>query len=162
MLESARQARESSIAQRAVGEDAAAGTGTHGAASSDDNHASPSLQESLPVLPRVRPHWQALGELPAARVATFAAWLDQRLVARQEQLRTVISEHGWPAELYDAQNVLCGVRGVSYSMGQNDAAGQWLFDGSTHGSLADAMRAVKSAAQCEATNCYEDGDEVDT
>eukprot|EP00966_Prymnesium_polylepis_P106154 2458260-Prymnesium_polylepis.1 len=47
-------------------------------------------------------------------------------------------------------------------MGQNDAAGQWLFDGSTDGSLADAMRAVKSAAQCEATNCYEDGDEVDS
>eukprot|EP00966_Prymnesium_polylepis_P286354 6615003-Prymnesium_polylepis.1 len=70
MLDSAKQARESSIAQRAVGEAAAAGTGTHGAApaSSDD----PSLQESLPVLPRVRPHWQALGELPAARVATFA------------------------------------------------------------------------------------------
>eukprot|EP00966_Prymnesium_polylepis_P000953 21659-Prymnesium_polylepis.1 len=68
MLDSAKQARESSTAQRAVGEAAAAGTGTHGAASSND----PSLQESLPVLPRVRPYWQALGELPAARVATFA------------------------------------------------------------------------------------------
>ena len=110
-----------------------------------DNSTMEAVSEAraLHVVPRVRAHYQALGELPGDRAAQFANALDAHIYRRRQQLSRVLDEYRFPTKHLDERNVLCGVRGISYVKAKGDGnAFVWKTKGGTYETLAEAMEEV--------------------
>ena len=97
----------------------------------------------VPVIPRVKAHWQALGELPCSSAASFLSELEALCTKRRHALSVVLNNYGVAAELRDPANVLCGLRGVAYVPSSGSEPAHWKAAGASFSLLSDALDAVQ-------------------
>ena len=118
----------------------------------------------VPVIPRVKAHWQALGELDGSAAAAFAELLCSVCRARQEYVSLVLDKYGVAEEYRERNNLLCGLSGIScFTATGDETDGQrcWTVNNESFDSAASALLAA-SVECCVPFSSEEVGEEVMT